>query len=199
MRLIVGITGATGAIYGIRLLQFLKDIRDAGAEIHLVLTEWARVTIPGETPFTVEEVEALATRAYDIHDLMAPIASGSSHTDAMVVIPCSMKTLASIANGLSDNLLTRAADVMIKERRPLILVPRETPLSAIHLGNMLKLAQLGVTILPPMPAFYNRPQSLDDVINHTIAKVLDQLGLEHKLASPWLGRFGVPPTKWRPS
>ncbi|HHV62590.1 MAG TPA: UbiX family flavin prenyltransferase [Firmicutes bacterium] len=182
MKIIVGLSGATGAIYGITLLKILRKL---GIETHLVLTPWAEATIKAETDYSPEEVMGLSTYVYDPGDLAAPIASGTYHTDAMVIVPCSMKTLAAIANGYSDNLLTRAADVMIKERRPLVLVVRETPLSPVHLENMLKLAQTGVVILPPVPSFYQRPSTLEDIVRATVGKILDQLRIEHDLVSPW--------------
>ena len=185
MRLIVGITGASGAIYGIRLLEVLKAI--GGIETHLVLSKWGEQTIELETSYTVEAVRQLATVNHPLEDLAATISSGSFRTDGMVILPCSMKTLASIAHGLSDNLLTRVADVMLKEGRKLVLCPRETPLSPIHLENMLKLAGYGVRIIPPMPAFYNQPQSLDDIINHSVMKILDQFDIPTDLAKRWQG------------
>lgn len=182
MKLVIGMTGATGAIYGIRLLEAL---REAGVETHVVLTKWAQATIRLETSWSVAEVKALATHAYPLDNQAAAIASGSFLTDGMVVVPCSMKTLASIRIGLSDNLLTRAADVMLKEHRKLVLVPREAPLSELHLENMLFLARVGAIILPPMPAFYSLPQSVDDLVNHTIARILDQFGIAHHLSPRW--------------
>ena len=181
-RIVVSITAASGAIYGIRLLEALarEDV-----EIHLVISEWASRVIELETSYSVKDVEKLAHRNYQIDDLSAPISSGSFMVQAMVVIPCSMKTLGSVACGYADNLISRAADISIKEGRKLIIVPRETPLNAIHLENMLKLSRLGVVILPPMPAFYTEPSSLDDLINHTVGKVLDQLGIENSLYKRW--------------
>lgn len=182
MRLIVGITGATGAIYGIRLLEAL---RDKAVETHLVLSSWGARTVELETRYSVAEVKALATRWYSPEDLAAPISSGSFVVDGMVIAPCSMKTLAGVVHGYSDNLIVRAADVTIKEQRPLVLVARETPLSPIHLKNMLDLARLGVTIMPPMPAFYCKPQSVDDVVNHLVGKILDRFGIMHDLFVRW--------------
>ncbi|MGE5585884.1 MAG: UbiX family flavin prenyltransferase [Bacillota bacterium] len=182
MRLVVGITGATGAIYGIRMLDAL---RSAGVESHLVVSPWGERTIEVETPHTVETVKALASCCYDHSDLAAPISSGSYLTDGMVIVPCSMKTLAAVGNGYSSNLIERAADVTIKEGRPLVLVVRETPLSAIHLESMLKLARLGVTIVPPMPAFYCHPRSVDDIVNQLVGKVLDRFGVPHGLFPRW--------------
>lgn len=180
--IIVGISGASGVIYGIRLLQVLKDLR---IDSHLVITKIGEMNIQIETDVSVGDVKKLATCCYDVDDLTAPIASGSFKTSGMVVVPGSMKTLSGIANGYSSNLLLRAADVTIKEGRPLILVTRETPLSPIHLRNMLKLAEIGVTILPPSPAFYNNPKSISDLFDHIVGKVLDILGVKHKLYKRW--------------
>lgn len=185
MEIIVGITGATGAIYAVRLLEFLKSSEDI--KVHLVMSEWAKKNLVTETEYKVDYVESLAYAVYDNHDMASRISSGSFITDGMVVLPCSMKTLSSIACGFSDNLIARAADVTIKEGRRLILCPRETPLSPIHLENMLKLSRLGVMMVPPMPAFYNHPASLDDMVNHHIMKVLDQLGIINNNARRWNG------------
>lgn len=184
MRLVVGMTGATGAAIGIRLLEVLGA---QGVETHLVLSRWAKATIEMETGHTVRQVQALATRCYGHQEQAAAISSGSFQTDGMIVAPCSMKTLAAIRVGYSEGLITRAADVSLKERRRLVLVPRETPLSAIHLENMLVLAQMGTVIVPPMPAFYNRPEGLSDIVNHTAARVLDQFGLDNDLTTRWEG------------
>ncbi len=183
--IIVAITGASGAVYGIRLLEALQATE--GIETHLVLSSWAERTIGIETTYSVEEVRALADHLYDYHDLAARISSGSFRTHGMVIAPCSMKSVASITCGYSENLISRAADVMIKEHRTLVLVPRETPLNVIHLENMTKLAQLGVVMLPPVPGFYARPKSIDDIVNHTVGKILDQLGIEHSLFTRWEG------------
>ena len=187
-RLIVAITGATGAIYGVRVLQRL---RDAGVETHLVISRWGARTLLHETSWSREEVEALAAATYAPADMGAVISSGSFRTDGMVIAPCSAKTLAAIAHGYGDNLVHRAADVVLKERRKLVLAVREAPLSEIHLENMLKLARMGTVILPPMPAFYNRPQSIDDIVDHTVARILDQFGLEVADAMRWAGEMGV--------
>lgn len=184
MKLIVGITGASGAIYGIRMLEAL---RSSGVERHLVLTKWAEATIALETSYDLAQVCQLANAYYPPGNQAARISSGSFMTDGMVVVPCSMKTVAAIRHGLSDNLLTRAADVTLKEARPLVLVPRESPLSAIHLENLTDLAKMGVRIVPPMPAFYNYPTSVDDVINHTIGRILDQLGIPNDWSTRWEG------------
>lgn len=184
MRLVVAMTGATGAIYGIRLLQVLQSLK---VETHLILSRWAEKTIEMETKWEVEAVRRLAPVSYREEDLGAAIASGSFIHQGMVIVPCSMKTLAAIAQGLALNLISRAADVTLKEGRKLILVPRETPLNAIHLENMLRLARLGAVILPPMPAFYHHPHTLEDMIDHLVGRILDQLGLGHNLYQPWGG------------
>ena len=188
MRLIVAITGATGAIYGVRLLQRL---RDAGAETHLVISRWGARTLLHETTWSREQVEALASATYAPADMGAVISSGSFRTDGMIVAPCSAKSLASIAHGYGDNLVHRAADVVLKERRKLVLAVREAPLSEIHLENMLKLSRMGAVILPPMPAFYNHPQSVDDVVEHTVARILDQFGIDVPGSVRWSGEMGV--------
>ncbi|EFF89583.1 aromatic acid decarboxylase [Streptomyces sp. e14] len=185
MRLVVGMTGATGAVLGVRFLQTLARLPDV--ETHLVLSRWARTTIELETGLSVDEVAALAHTVHRPEDQGATIASGSFRTDGMVILPCSMKTLAGIRAGYADGLVGRAADVILKERRPLVLVPRETPLSEIHLENMLALSRLGVRIVPPMPAFYNRPRSVDDIVDHIVARVLDQFDLPAPAAKRWEG------------
>lgn len=188
MRLIVGITGATGAIYGVRLLERL---REAKAETHLVISRWGARTLLHETTWTREQVVRLADVSYSAADMGAAISSGSFPTDGMIIAPCSAKTLAAIAHGYGDNLIHRAADVILKERRKLVLVVREAPLSEIHLENMLKLSRMGVVILPPMPAFYNNPQTVDEIVNHTVARVLDQFGIEVAGMPRWSGEMGV--------
>ena len=187
MRLIIGISGATGAIYGVKILERL---RDAGVETHLVISRWGLRTLLHETTWTREQVEKLAHTVYAASDMGAAISSGSFRTDGMIVAPCSAKTVGAIATGVGDNLLHRAADVVLKERRKLVLVVRETPLSDIHLENMLKLSRMGAVILPPVPAFYNNPRTLDDVVDHSVARVLDQFGLETG-APRWSGDMGV--------
>jgi 4-hydroxy-3-polyprenylbenzoate decarboxylase len=182
-RLIVAITGATGAIYGVRLLETL---RGTPIETHLVLSPWGRRTLLHETHYTVDQVLRLADVAYLPNDQGAAIASGSFLTIGMAVVPCSMRTLAAIAHGVGDNLVHRAADVVLKERRKLLLAPREAPLNDIHLENMLKLSRMGVVICPPMPGFYQRPETLDDIVNQTVVRILDQFGVH--LDSP--GRWG---------
>jgi len=184
MRIVVGISGASGAIYGIRALEALKELK---VETHLVMTEAAVETVRLETDFDVRDVEALATRTYNVRDLTAMPSSGSFRTNGMVVIPCSMKSLAGIASGYSDNLLLRAADVTLKERRPLVLVVRETPLTLIHLENMVGVARAGAVVLPAMPAFYHKPKTLDDVVNQLVGKVLDAMGISHELFARWEG------------
>jgi flavin prenyltransferase len=188
-RLVVGMTGATGAVLGVRLLRQLQ-LRD-DVETHLVMTRWARATIQYETGLTAREVAALATVSYQPDDQGAQIASGSFPVDAMVVVPCSMKTLAGIRIGYADDLLLRAADVTLKERRKLVLVPRETPLSEVHLENLLALARMGAVVIPPMPAFYNHPKSVDDLVNDLVCRVLDQLGFETDQAWRWAGRHAT--------
>jgi 4-hydroxy-3-polyprenylbenzoate decarboxylase len=188
MRLIVALSGATGSIYGIRLLECL---RDAGVETHLVISRWGVRTLLHETSYSKEKVEALATVAYAPGDMGAAISSGSFKTDGMIVAPCSAKTLAAIAHGVGDNLIHRAADVILKERRKLVLSVRETPLSDIHLENMLKLSRMGVVVMPPLPAFYTRPSSLDDVVNHTVARLLDQFGMDAPGMARWTGEMGT--------
>ena len=188
LKLILGLTGATGAIYGVRILERL---REAGVETHLVISRWGARTLLHETPHSREHVESLATVSYAAADMGAAISSGSFHTDGMIVAPCSAKTLAAIAHGFGENLIHRAADVILKERRRLVLMVREAPLSDIHLENMLKLSRMGAQILPPMPAFYNHPRTVDDVVDHTVWRVLDQFGLDAGGAARWSGEMGV--------
>jgi 4-hydroxy-3-polyprenylbenzoate decarboxylase len=183
-RLIVGITGATGTIFGVRILQMLHG---SGVETHLVMSKWGQRTLTHETPYSLKQVQELATHSYGSGDQGAAISSGSFVTLGMVIAPCSMRTLAAIAHGLGDNLVHRAADVVLKERRKLVLVVRESPFSEIHLENMLKLARMGVVILPPVPAFYNHPQSLDDMINHVAMRVVDQFDIHLDVMNRWDG------------
>jgi len=178
-RLVVAITGATGVIYGVRLLEALGGA--PGVETHLVLSGPGKRTLIEETDHAVRDVERLAHVVHDVKDIGASIASGSFRTVGMVVAPCSMRTAAAIATGVTGNLVTRAADVTLKEGRPLILLVRETPLHVGHLRTLVALAEIGATVLPPMPAFYHRPKGIDDLVNHTIARVLDRLGLPHDL------------------
>jgi 4-hydroxy-3-polyprenylbenzoate decarboxylase len=185
-RLIVGISGASGVIYGIRLLEALKALPKAlRVETHLVMTRTAEVTLAHETHLKVADVRRLADVAYKIDDLAAAISSGSYKTMGMVVAPCSMRSLSEIAHGITSNLLTRAADVVLKERRRLVLVARETPLHAIHLRNMVTLAEMGVVIAPAMPAFYNKPKTLDDIIDHTVGRVLDLFDIDTGKVKRW--------------
>lgn len=185
MKLVVGISGATGAIYGIRLLEVLRNVPDM--ESHLVISDAARRTIEHETEWTMQGVQALATEVYDNADIGAAIASGSFRVDGMVIAPCSIKTMSALANSYNTNLMTRAGDVTLKERRPLVLVVRETPLHYGHLKQMLDLAQTGAILLPPVPAYYHKPKTLDDIINHTVGKILDCFRIEHHLFMRWKG------------
>lgn len=182
IRLVVGISGASGVIYGVRLLEALKQLP---IETHLVMTRTAEVTLAHETRMKVAAVRRLADVAHRIDDLAAAISSGSFRTLGMIVAPCSMRSLGEIANGISSNLLTRAADVVLKERRRLVLVTRETPLHAIHLRNMLALSEMGAIIAPPVPAFYNKPQGLDDIVDHTVGRVLDLFDLDTGKVKRW--------------
>ena len=186
-RLIVGISGASGAIYGVRLLQVLRDVADV--ETHLVMSQAARQTLSLETDFSLRDVQALADVTHDARDIAASISSGSFQTLGMVILPCSIKTLSGIVHSYTDGLLTRAADVVLKERRPLVLCVRETPLHLGHLRLMTQAAEIGAVIMPPAPAFYHRPQSLDDVINQTVNRVLDQfaINLPEDLFARWQG------------
>lgn len=184
-RVVVGLSGASGAIYGIRFLELLRGIPDV--EAHLVISDAGRRTIVEETDHTVADVEALATRRYRNRDIGAALASGSFKTDGMVIVPCSIKTAAAVAHCVSDTLMARAADVTLKEGRPLILLVRETPLHLGHLRCLSALAEMGAVIMPPMPAFYNRPRDLDDVVNATVARVLDRLNLPQALVPEWQG------------
>lgn len=188
MRLIVGITGATGVIYGVRLLERL---RDAGVETHLVISRWGARTLVHETPYSREQVEALAHTSYVSGDMGAAISSGSFQTAGMIIAPCSAKTLAAVAHGYGDGLMHRAADVVLKERRKLLLAVRESPLSDIHLENMLKLSRMGAVMLPPMPAFYSHPRSLTDLVDHTVERILDQFGVGMPDAARWTGEMSA--------
>ena len=181
-KIIVGISGASGAIYGIKILEALKK---QGVETHLVISTWGEYTIKEETSYTLEDVKALATKCYDEKDMAAKISSGSFQIDGMVVVPCSMKTLAGIVSGFSDDLIMRAADVSLKERRKVILAVRETPLSRIHIENMLKATDAGAMIMPPVPAFYIKPESLDEIIEQSIARIMDHLGVPLPNVKRW--------------
>jgi flavin prenyltransferase len=182
IKIVVGITGSSGVIYGIRFLQALSKL---GIETHLVLSKWARTNIEIETDEIIEEILKIVSYNYDQTDMAAAISSGSFKTDGMVIIPCSMKTMSSIANGYDDNLISRAASVTIKENRKLVIVPRETPLSKIHLSNMLKLSEIGVIILPAMPGFYHKPKTIEDLIAHIIGKTLDQFEIKNDAFTRW--------------
>ncbi len=187
--LVVAITGATGIIYGVRLLERL---REAGVGSHLVMSKWAIQTMLQETDYTVEGVRRLATAVHSPDDFGASISSGSFVTRGMVVAPCSMRTLAAISTGSGTTLVHRAADVVLKERRKLVLVPREAPLSDIHLEHMLRLSRMGAVMFPPVPAFYQRPATVDDIVDHTVMRVLDQFGLHLDEAGRWSGRTAAP-------
>jgi 4-hydroxy-3-polyprenylbenzoate decarboxylase len=185
-RIVVGITGATGAIYGVRTLEALAH---AGVETHLVMSKWGERTVEHETGLTLADLRERASVVHGSGNMAATISSGSFRTDGMIVAPCSMHTAASIAHGLGESLVHRAADVILKERRPLVVVPRETPLSEVHLENLLKLARMGVTVLPPVPAFYSRPTTVDELVNHIVARTLDQFGIETDFTKRWDGRM----------
>jgi flavin prenyltransferase len=187
-RLIVALTGATGSIYGVRLLQALQG---SEVETHLVVSRWGARTLLHETPYTLDQVRRMATRAYRDEDQGAALSSGSFLTAGMVIAPCSMRTLSAIAHGQAESLVHRAADVVLKERRRLVLLVREAPLSDIHLENMLKLSRMGVVIAPPVPAFYDHPKTVDDIVNHTVQRVLDLFDVHLEVAERWSGRMGV--------
>ncbi len=184
-RLVVGMSGASGSIYGVRLLEVLQDV--PGIETHLIVSRAAKRTLLDETEYTVRDVEALVTRVYDDRDIGAALASGSFRTLGMVVAPCSIKTLSALATSHADTLIARAGDVTLKEGRPLIAVVRETPLHVGHLRQMLALAEMGGVILPPVPAFYHRPKTIRDLVDHTVGRVLDRLGIVHGLVPEWTG------------
>jgi flavin prenyltransferase len=185
--LLVGLSGGSGLVYGVRLLEVLKK---SDIEAHLIMSTAAKETLVLETTHKVSYVESLAKHVYRFNDITAAPASGSFRTRGMVIIPCSMKSLAGVATGYSDNLLLRAAEVTLKERRPLVLVPRETPLSTVHLENMLRAARNGAIIVPAMPGFYNRPETIDELVDHVVGKVLDVLNIEHGLYKRWRGPQG---------
>ena len=184
MHLVIAITGCSGVIYGVRLLEACRKL---GIETDLIVSQAAEKLLELELDKTIKDIRKLATRNYSQDDLAAPLASGSVKTDGMVIAPCSMKTLGAIASGIADNLITRAADVTLKEGRPLVLVPRETPLNLIHLENMVKLKLAGATILPAMPGFYHEPKEISELIDFIVGKILDVLGVEHKLYRRWQG------------
>ncbi|WP_100182188.1 UbiX family flavin prenyltransferase [Candidatus Nitrosotenuis aquarius] len=182
MKLIIGMTGSTGIIYGVRILEVLKQ---CNIQTHLVITEWAKKCLAMETDYKLDQLKSLATEYSDDSNLASGISSGTYRHDGMIVIPCSMKTLSSIANGYDETLVARAAGVTLKESRKLVLVTRETPLTAINLENMLKLARLGVVILPPVPGFYTKPKSIEQIIDHAVGKCLDQFNIDHDLYKRW--------------
>ena len=182
MKLVIGITGSTGVIYGIKLLEVLKE---KNIQTHLIMTEWAQKCIAMETDYTIDQVKSLATTISDEKNMAASVSSGTHKINGMIIVPCSMKSLSSIANGYDETLIARAAGVTLKESRKLVLVTRETPLTAINLENMLKLARLGVIILPPVPGFYTKPKTIDEIVDHTVGKCLDQFDIEHNLYKRW--------------
>jgi len=184
MRVVVAITGASGAIFAIRALEALRAL---SVETHLIVSRWARTTIAHETTYTLTQVEALASAVHHEENQAAPVSSGSFKTEGMLIAPCSMRTLAAIRAGVGETLICRAADVVLKERRKLVLLARESPLSEIHLENMLALSRMGAVILPPVPAFYNQPKSIDDIVSHITGRLLDQFGLEAPGMSRWDG------------
>ena len=184
MRLVIAITGASGVIYGKRLLEVLRERK---AETHLVVSKAAERVIQHELKLRKRDFGKLATCSYDVDDFTAPLMSGSFKIDGMVIIPCSMKTLAGIVHGFADNLILRAADVTLKEKRRLVIVPRETPLSVVHLRNMLTAARLGISVVPAMPAFYHKPEKIDDMVDFVVGRVLDCFGIEHELFRRYSG------------
>ena len=181
-KFVIGISGASGAIYGIRTLEILKTL---GIETHVIVSQWGLKNIEIETGKKLDNISSLCTKLYSNDSLAAPVSSGSFLHSGMIIVPCSMKTLASICNGQDDTLISRAAGVTLKESRRLVVVPRETPLSKIHLTNMLKLAEAGAVILPAMPGFYQKPTSIGDIIDHLVGKILDQFGIDHDLSVRW--------------
>jgi 4-hydroxy-3-polyprenylbenzoate decarboxylase len=188
-RIVIAITGATGAVYGVRLLQVLQHT--PGIETHLVVSDAAVLTLHQETGLQRREVESYAHVVHKVRDVGAAIASGSFQSDGMIIAPCSMKTLASVAHGLSDNLIARAADVVLKERRRLVLMVRETPFNLAHLRNMTAVTEMGGIIFPPLPSFYHNPQTIAEMVDHTVARVIDLFGIEHALAPRWAGLKGA--------
>ena len=185
MVLIIGITGASGVIYGIRLLEVLSSMKES--ETHLIISEAGEINISYETDWKIEDVKAMASFSYRINDISARIASGSFNTDGMIIAPCTVKTMSALANSYADNLLTRAGDVTLKEGRKLVILVRETPLHIGHIRNMERLCEMGAIIMPPVPAFYHRPRTIQDIIDHTIGKALDIFGIEHNLFERWSG------------
>ena len=185
MTLVIGITGASGVIYGIRLLEVLSDMKEV--KTHLVISKAGEINIKQETNWKIEQVKALADFSYDINDIGARLASGSFKRGGMIVIPCTVKTMSALANSYAENLLTRAGDVTLKERSKLVLVVRETPLHLGHIRDMERLTEMGAIISPPLPAFYHKPKTIEDIIDHTVGKVLDIFGIEHNLFQRWSG------------
>ncbi len=185
MLLVIGITGASGAIYGIRLLEVLSKIKDV--ETHLIISEAAEINIKYETDWKPEQVKALADVSYDINDIAAGLSSGSFKRDGMVIAPCSMKTVSALANSYTDNLIARAGDITLKERKKLVLLVRETPLHLGHLRNMVKLTEMGAIIFPPVPAFYHKPKTVQDLVDYSVGRVLDLFDIEHNLLPRWEG------------
>jgi 4-hydroxy-3-polyprenylbenzoate decarboxylase len=183
-RIVVGISGASGAIYGVRLMEALRG----RAESHLIISDLGRETIALETPYAVTDVEAMASSVHGFHDLTAPVSSGSFRTDGMIILPCSVKTLSAVAHSYNENLMARAADVTLKERRKLVLAVRETPLHRGHLRLMLEASEIGAILFPPIPGFYHQPKTLDDIVNHTVGKILDLFEIEHTLFKRWHGK-----------
>ena len=185
MKLVIGISGASGVIYGVRMLQVLKDVE--GVETHLIMSKYGRLNVDLETEFSARDVEALADEVHNPGNQAARISSGSFKTDGMIIAPCSMKTLSAIVHSFADSLIPRAADVTLKERRPLVLMPRETPLHVGHCELLYKAAQLGAIIAPPVPAFYTKPQTLDDIVNHSVGRILDLFGIDSGIVRRWGG------------
>lgn len=185
MVLIIGITGATGVIYGIRLLEVLSSINDI--ETHLIISEAGEMNIEGETDRKIEDIKKLASFSYDIRDVGARLASGSFQRDGMIIAPCTVKTMSALANSYTENLLIRSGDVTLKERKKLVLLVRETPLHIGHIRNMEKLCEMGAIIMPPVPAFYHKPKTIQDIIDHTIGKTLDMFDIKHNLFQRWAG------------
>ena len=186
MKIIVGITGASGSIYGLKLIEVLKN---AGHQVHVVISDSGLGVIQYECDTTLEDIAVVADKIYSVHNVGAAIASGSFQADAMVIAPCSMNTCGCLANGITDNLLTRAADVMLKEGRKLIVVPRETPMHAGHLENLLKLCRMGAVIIPASPGFYHRPDTIMDLVNMLVGKICDNLGVKNNLFARWQGKM----------
>jgi 4-hydroxy-3-polyprenylbenzoate decarboxylase len=187
-RLIVAITGATGTIYGVRVLELL---RDSGVETHLIVSRWGGRTLLHETDYSLDDVRRLATHVHSVNDQGAPLSSGSFVTGGMIIVPCSMRSLGAIANGLADDLIHRAADVVLKERRKLVLAVRESPLNDVHLENMLKLSRMGAVIAPPMPSFYTRPSTIEDLVHYSAVRLLDQFGIHVDAAIRWNGKMST--------